>query len=125
MGFPNAHPFTALLGLEGAFVKGLQLEKGKLLKEDNDQYSLICPNNTQSRHQKWRGRFAVLTFLWNGFEKANDIMGRGTVRKDRKRDMIKTKAVKVEDYGRMEPARQKKVRKLANCRHLIYLTQRK
>lgn len=125
MGFPSAHPFIALLGLEGAFVKGLQLEKGKLVKEDNDQYSLICLNYTQSWHQKGRERFVVLPFLWNRFEKANDIMGRGTVRKDRKRDMRKTKAIKVEDYGRMEPPRQKKVRKLANCRHLKCLTQGK
>lgn len=79
MGFPNAHPFTASLHLEGAFVKGLQLEKGKLVKEDNDQYSLICLNNTQSLHQKGRGCFVALPFLWNGFEKANDIVRRGTV----------------------------------------------
>lgn len=39
--------------------------------------------------------------------------------------MRKTKAVKVKNYERVEPPRQKKVRKLANCRHLKCLTQRK
>lgn len=41
MGFSSAHPFAALLGLEGAFVKGVQLEEGKFVKEGNDQYLLI------------------------------------------------------------------------------------
>jgi len=49
-GFLSAHPFAALLGLEGAFVKGVQLEEGKLVEEDNDRYSLIIPNNTQFPH---------------------------------------------------------------------------
>lgn len=39
VGFPSAHLFSALLGWEDAFVKGLQLEKRKLVKEDNGQYS--------------------------------------------------------------------------------------
>lgn len=53
-------------------------------------------------------------------------MGKVIVRKGRKkRDMRKTKAVKVEDYGRMETPKNKNVRKLANCRHLKCLTQRK
>lgn len=76
--FPSAHPFAALLGLEGAFVKGVWLEGGKLVKEDNNQYSLICLNNTQSQHQKGMGFFVALTFLWNGFEQANDIMAGGS-----------------------------------------------
>lgn len=78
-GFPSAHPFAALLGLEGAFVKGVQLEEGKLVKEGNDRYSLMCLNNTQSPHQKGRGFFVALPFLWNGFEQADDIMGGGSL----------------------------------------------
>lgn len=50
MGFPSAHPFAALLGLEGAFVKELPIKEGKLVNEDNDQYSLIYVNNSQSPH---------------------------------------------------------------------------
>lgn len=79
MGFPSAHPFAALLGLEGAFVKGVQLEEGKFVKEGNDRYLLIYLNNTQSLHQKGRGFFVALPFLWNGLEQTHDIMGRGSV----------------------------------------------
>lgn len=81
-GFPSAHPFAALLGLGGAFVKGVQLEEGKLVEEDNDRYSLICLNNIQSPHQKGRGFFVALPFLWNRFEQAGMVLqGVSTERK--------------------------------------------